>query len=190
MAHGAKSPSGNAPLAVAPLELALELGLGLSGVLLLAEATGVAFAVGAVAGAAIGAGTLSGAAAGIGARAGVTSVLAVGCGAAVSFARSAGADTRASARAAIVHGPQLRILANLTKVIAASSFLAAIEVPRIPAFGVRIHVPSLVENQTPLRGEVFLGQRTIQATTKREQCNTPTKRNVRFFFPGSVDCAG
>jgi hypothetical protein len=141
MGHGANSPSGNAPPAAATPAFALELGLGLSGASLLAEALGVAFAVGAVAGAALGAGTLSGAAAGIGARSGVAAVLEVGCGAAVSFARSAGADTRASARAAIVHGPHLRILANLTKVIAASSFLAAIEVPRIPAFGVRIHVP-------------------------------------------------
>jgi hypothetical protein len=59
--QGAKSPSGNAPLAAAPAEFALELGLGLSGASLLAEVIGALFAVGAGVGAALGIGALSGA---------------------------------------------------------------------------------------------------------------------------------
>jgi hypothetical protein len=125
------------------------MGLGLSGASLLAEVIGALFAVGAGAGAALGIGALSGAPVGIGALAGVVAVLAVGCGAAVSFARSAGADTRASARAAITHSCNLRILANFTKLIAASSFVRAIEMPKFPALGVRIRVPSFAEDQTP-----------------------------------------
>jgi hypothetical protein len=171
MAHGAKSPSGNAPLAAAPLELVLELALGLSGTGEFGVAFGAALAAG------FGAGAGEGAAVGLDALSGVATALAFDSGAAVSFARSAGASAKARASAAIMYGPRLRILANLTKLIAASSFVPRSKCRSFPRAACALTSPPSVKINT-VRGGIFLGQHPIQATASSEQCNTPTKRNV------------
>ena len=177
--HGAKSPSGNAPLAAAPPAPELELALALTvtpeltggssiGVAIGLE-VGVAFSVefgvdaGVDADAALG--VELAAAMGVEAAADVPTALTFGCGAAVSFARSAGASAMASASAAIICGPNPRMRANLNKFIAASSVV-------------------------PNAWGIFLGQYRIRAPASREPCNTPTKRDGTTFIAENAHSVG
>jgi hypothetical protein len=95
----------------------------------------------------------------------VPTALTFGCGAAVSFARSAGASAMASARAAIICGPNPRMRANLNKFIAASSVV-------------------------PNAWGIFLGQYRIRAPASREPCNTPTKRDGTTFIAENAHSVG
>ena len=181
--HGAKSPSGNAPLAAAPPVPELKLALAL---IVTPELTGgspIGVAIGVATGLEVGVafpvefgvdaevdaeealGVELGAASGVEAAPEVATALTFGCGAAVSFARSAGASAMASASAAIICGPNPRMRANLNKFIAASSVV-------------------------PNAWGIFLGQYRIWAPASREPCNTPTKRDGTTFIAENAHSVG
>jgi hypothetical protein len=95
----------------------------------------------------------------------VPTALTFGCGAAVSFARSAGASAMASARAAIICGPNPRMRANLNKFIAASSVV-------------------------PNAWGIFFRKHRTRAPASREHCNTPTKRDGTTFIAENAHSVG
>jgi hypothetical protein len=105
------------------------------------------------------------AATGVEAAPDVATALTFGCGAAVSFARSAGASAMTSASAAIICGPNPRMRAKLNKFIAASSVV-------------------------PNAWGIFFRQYRFRAPASREHCNTPTKRDGTTFIAENAHSVG
>jgi hypothetical protein len=163
--HGAKSPSGNAPLAAAPPAPELELALALTVTLEVTGGSSIGVAIGVAIGLEVGVAFPVEFGVDADAALDVATALTFGCGAAVSFARSAGASAMASASAAIICGPNPRMRANLNKFIAASSIV-------------------------PNAWGIFFRKHRTRAPASREHCNTPTKRDGTTFIAENAHSVG